>query len=946
MTIYFEAPRLRFRALTRCCILLFLSVSSFSQESKVTTPGPVQLDQMRGDFRDPPADSRVMMRWWWFGPAVSKPELEREIVAMRDAGIGGFEVQPVYPMTLDDPEHGIRNFPYLSSDFLDALHFVSQAARRYEMRFDLTLGSGWPYGGPNTAVTQASGALRVVKTAALRGTASFPFPDIGVGEQLLAAFLVRPDPVTKNWKDIHSLPIGNISGGRFALPAALADSRSVIFFIASRTGMMVKRPAVGAEGFVLDHLDYSAVENHLKTVANPMIDELADAPPYAVFSDSLEDYGADWTPDLPEEFQRRRGYDLISHLPALVQDVGPETYDIRYDWGRTLTELLEQNYLRQIRTWAQEHHTRFRAQVYGPPGAILSGNEFVDLPEGEGVNWRGFSPIRWAASANHFYGNHVTSSESFTWIHSPAFRATPLDLKAEADVDFLEGASQLIGHGWPYSPPSATYPGWSFYAAGALNDHNPWWIVMPEVTKYMQRVSYVLRQGVPVNDVALFLPTEDAWAYATPGPRVSNDMIESISDIIGGLLKKSVTSQIIDAGLGMDYIDSRMIDANDLSHPILILPGITRIPLQTYRKLEAFANGGGVVIATRSLPSRAPGLLNAAKNSEQVRDISRRLFQSPEARGHFLPNESLLGALLGRLRTADLTLSTPSEAIGFVHRRIGSDADVYFVANTTNETVKRRFTFRTAARRMEMWDPMSGNETPMGDGTTIDLALEPYQSEIIFCSSGSADHGQEAAHSDALSLHPPKPLDIGNDWRVTFPSLQYSIDMHSLHSWTEDKATRFYSGQTLYEKDVDIPPAYMEQGLALFLDFGQGTRIPRNKQSDGMCAWLESPVREAALVYVNGTLAGSVWHPPYRLEIEKLLKPGRNHIKLIVANLAINALAGRTPPDYNLLNKRYGERFSPQDMQGLRPLLSGVLGTIRLIATSAPQSTSMKEANE
>jgi len=48
----------------------------------------------------------------------------------------------------------------------------------------------------------------------------------------------------------------------------------------------------------------------------------------------------------------------------------------------------------------------------------------------------------------------------------------------------------------------------------------------------------------------------------------------------------------------MDYIDSRMIDANDLSHPILILPGITRIPLQTYRKLEAFANGGGVVIAT------------------------------------------------------------------------------------------------------------------------------------------------------------------------------------------------------------------------------------------------------------------------------------------------------------------------------------------------------------
>jgi hypothetical protein len=171
--------------------------------------------------------------------------------------------------------------------------------------------------------------------------------------------------------------------------------------------------------------------------------------------------------------------------------------------------------------------------------------------------------------------------------------------------------------------------------------------------------------------------------------------------------------------------------------------------------------------------------------------------------------------------------------------------------------------------------------------------------------------------------------------------------MHSLHSWTEDKVTRFYSGQALYEKDVNISNAYLEQGLALFLDFGPGTRVQRgHAKADGMRAWLESPVREAALVYVNGALAGSVWHPPYRLEITKLLNPGRNHIRLIVGNLAINALAGRAAPDYRLLNERYGERFSPQDMQGLRPQASGVLGTIRVVATTASRSTLIKEANE
>ena len=100
-----------------------------------------------------------------------------------------------------------------------------------------------------------------------------------------------------------------------------------------------------------------------------------------------------------------------------------------------------------------------------------------------------------------------------------------------------------------------------------------------------------------------------------------------------------------------------------------------------------------------------------------------------------------------------------------------------------------------------------------------------------------------------------------------------------------------------------------------------------------MRAWIESPIREAALIYVNGTFAGSVWHPPYRLDITNLLKPGHNHLKLVVANLALNALAGRSAPDYRLLNSRYGERVTPQSgMQNLLPRPAGVLGPIKLLA--------------
>ena len=48
-------------------------------------------------------------------------------------------------------------------------------------------------------------------------------------------------------------------------------------------------------------------------------------------------------------------------------------------------------------------------------------------------------------------------------------------MKAEADLHFLQGINQLVGHGWPYTADGVAYPGWRFYAAGVFNEKNPWW---------------------------------------------------------------------------------------------------------------------------------------------------------------------------------------------------------------------------------------------------------------------------------------------------------------------------------------------------------------------------------------------------------------------------------------------------------------------------------------
>ena len=82
--------------------------------------------------------------------------------------------------------------------------------------------------------------------------------------------------------------------------------------------------------------------------------------------------------------------------------------------------------------------------------------------------------------------------------------------------------------------------------------------------------------------------------------------------------------------------------------------------------------------------------------------------------------------------------------------------------------------------------------------------------------------------------------------------------------------------------------------------------------------------------------AGSVWCPPYSLDIAHFLKPGENSIKIAVGNLAVNHMAGHSLPDYRLLNLRYGVRFEAQDMDKIQPVPSGLLGPIRLVSVPRP----------
>jgi hypothetical protein len=896
-------------------------------------------DALRQAFAHPPDNTRIMMRWWWFGPAVTKTELLRELEQMKAAGIGGVEIATLYPQALDDPATDLHNGRYLSDEYIDDLRFAAQQAARLGLRMDLTLGSGWPFGGPAIPISQAAGMLRVERVPVAPGVQSVASPALESGESLLAVFLV---PGQGDGMDLHNAqPAPAMRDERLQVHRE-EQPRTALFFIASRTGMMVKRPAIGAEGFVLDHYSDTAVGTHLRAVGDRLMQAFDGHPPYAVFSDSLEDYGSDWTPDLLTQFRTRRGYDLTPHLPALVGDAGTETAAIRHDWGRTLTELANERFLEPMHAWARQHGTLLRSQTYGYPPVTLSSNRFEDLPEGEGkanLNMlREFSDTRWAASAGHLFGKNVISSETWTWLHSPAFRATPLDMKAEADLHFLQGINQLVGHGWPYSPASAGEPGWRMYAAGAFNAHNPWFFAMPDLTKYLQRVSFALRLGKPANDVALLLPNDDAWAsfrarYQKQGAAFDDSgsnitMDGSMKQFLGS----AVIAQALDAGFNLDFIDADAIDSVGIPYRVLILPGIDRIPVQTYEKIQRFVQRGGIVIATRRLPATAPGFLNLEAETRRIQELSRSMFQSNVSGAHFIEDENRLGASLDEYLEPDFITTPRTSAVGFIHRKL-ENGDLYFFANTSNRAQHFSAHFRSARKHAELWDPFSGKTQELPVSPDIGFSLAPYESRIVFFSDSErlATHAGQSNTCDSADISVAGPM----YWNLAFADApQSSIELHSLTSWSSMPQRQFYSGRATYRTHITVPDSDLSRDTSLKLSFGEGmpVPIPDPLPEFNMRAYLDSPVRDAAEVFVNDKSAGFVWHPPLEIDITPFVHAGSNQIRVLVGNTAINRLAGQPLPDNRLLDARYGVRFTPQDMTNLKPLPSGLLGSVTLVA--------------
>lgn len=796
-----------------------------------------------------------MMRWWWFGPDVDRAELLRELDEMMGVGIGGVELAVVYPLT-SAPDR------YLSEHFLGDVRFAAEAARDRGMRFDLTLGSGWSFGGPHIDDTLAARKLtwdrREIGPAPLRVECATAWP----GDEWVAAFVgdgsLQEPPLT-----FVELPI---EGGTVTIPEGCGP-RVVLTAQSRLTGQNVKRAAYGAEGPVFDHYSRQATQAHIRAVCDPLLDTVPGDLLGSVFCDSLEVYGSDWTPRLAQEFEERRGYPLLPELWRLVHD-SDDSYRFRSDYYQTLTELAEAGFLDTMTQWAHSRGVEFRAQVYGEPPLSISSFSRVDHCEGEGWGWKDITQTRLASSAAQLLDRVVVSSETWTWNHSPSFRATPLDLVGELHEHALCGINHFIGHGWPYAPPGDGI-GNVFYAAGALDERNPWWPAMGPLVQYAQRLAWTMRQGRRIADVGVYIPLAEVRSRL---PELGTlDLWRAARTHIGD----EVTTAIRERGLDFDLFDDPALPTLDPARFRAVVIPEVRQPSDALMHWLARAEAAGVTILHSSKRDDLTwvGTLDDIAPAMQIRDLDGG----------------------GR------------SGLGITHR-VSSEVEFFLLANT--DAVERSVMVQAPESRrcLELWSLADGVVSAL-PSPEAPLTLAPFAAVVLVSHAGpSAEPSAIEERGDEIET---------SNWTVRFPEERDARTVVFPHRWADDPHGQGMPTEAEYRCEIRVPDgcaaAELDFGPVVPAAGGESGEIGIRGRSYRVAAL--PPIGEVASVEIDGASAGVVWRPPYRLSVRGVL-PGRHDLRITVYATAAERLVADEPLRERIRasERRFGRRFTMQNV--------------------------------
>ncbi len=835
-------------------------------------------------------------RWWWLGSAVDEENLSYNMEEYARAGLGELEITPIYGVQNNEE----NELSFLTPEWMRALEYTQTKGDEVGIRIDMSTGTGWPFGGPETS--QYDAATKAI----------FEQYTIQGGKAVELAIAVS------NKKDAPSSTLHKVvayQGDKHIDVTKKCDEKGVlrwqapegewqvIALFVGKTRQAVKRAAPGGEGYVIDHLSKGAVKRYLNRFEKAFKASGTPAP-NNFFNDSYEVYGADWTPDFLEQFARRRGYRLEHYFREFLDPERPDiTCRIVSDYRETVSDLLLENFTDQWTDWAHRMGSITRNQAHGSPANLIDTYAAVDIPECEGFGLSEFgikglrrdsltrkndsdlSMLKYASSAAHISGKPLVSSETFTWL-TEHFRTSLSQCKPDMDLMFVSGVNHMFFHGTPYSPREAEWPGWSFYASINMSPTNSIWRDAPAFFDYIGRCQSFLQMGKPDNDFLVYLPVYDLW-NEQKGRLLTFD-IHKMQRVAPKFI--ATVNEICNNGYDVDYIsdsfvrttrcvDGQLITSGGAAYKAIIVPGVKRMPADVLAQLEKLARNGATVVFIGGMPEDVPGYGNLEARRKVFNKALGRIkpiTDTPETSYQLGKGRVIIGQ--DYRETLALCGVQPEEVktkhgMQFIRRR-NEKGHHYFISALQPEGVDGWVTLSVNDVDAMIFDPVTG-EKGRAATRTSEKGLQVY----LQLSSGQSLIMQTfdtPVTAEAWNYLQPQilALTLDHGWKLDFvesiPSISGTFNIDSPCSWTTldtpHATTTMATGR--YILQFDLPAIAADEWV---LDLGD--------------------VRESARVRINGKEAGTVWCLPFQLAVGKYLQQGKNVVEVEVTNLPANRIA-------------------------------------------------------
>ncbi|TKC01526.1 glycosyl hydrolase [Pedobacter cryotolerans] len=911
------------------------------------------------DFKNPSANYRPFVRWWWNGNKIEKTELARELKLLKDAGIGGVEINPIsFPSDTDDM--GIPSVEWLSDEWIDLLKFTLDEAKKLDLTCDLLAGTGFPFGAEFlegderaqvvvTAVKKLQGPLKTeislfdLFKEADPATLS---PYMGRKMEMLALNIV-PDPLN-SFDEVKNIT-DKVADG--VVKIELPQGKFAIYALVKIDGFMkVIQGTTGGSGPVLNHYNEKAVKKYLNKITDTIQNRIGPLAPNirSFFVDSLEMEGANWTSDMMVEFKKRRGYDLYPYLPFILFRTGRmgNTIDLnyavkinpemekmlnrmRYDFELTKAELFRERFSISFSNWCSDNKIKSRAQAYGRGHFPLEGSFDMDIPEGETwlkygvgeeISEKDFTKYPWhlgrgntminkyVSSAAHLKGKKLISSEELT--NTDMVFAESLALfKIAGDQSTISGITHPIFHGFNYSPKAAAFPGWITYG-GYFNENHTIWPYFKLYTAYRARQSALLQQATFFADIAIMAPIGDMWGDF-------GAQMEPFPSRVTPPYQMLVWESIHQNGNACDYVSEQVIaDASfdngwmsygKRKYHTLFLIEVKSISPQTAKKLYDFVVAGGRIFCIEAYPETSLGWFNHQQKDVEVNEWIGKLKQYPERFILISKPESNFKAWYQAIQTKYgitpyVKIANPNTFISQVRYQTDNTEIFIFNNSSAHKSIDLDATFSPEIitnKQAWLWDAVTGEKYKLAvKNGQFKVKLYPADSKIIVYNSEK--NGQDWQPIPELT---PQAQKLNLSWKTEFKHMNGTVKNREFTQLSDLKDMpdfANFAGTVTYRYNLQVlNPAKLK-----YLDLGKVFGI--------------------AELFVNGKQIGVTWYGRNAFVLGNSLKKGNNAIEIKVTTVMLNYMKSLTE---NTI-AQYWANNSKRKEQPLQPL--GMVGPVNL----------------